>query len=109
MQIDFQWRKPIVLLVNDGTRSGKEVFAYGFKKYGYGKIVGQRTAGAVIAGQPFILNDGSMLMLATAKALVDGEVLEGRGVEPDITVHQEFKYHYKDQQLQKALEVFLLR
>ena len=32
----FKWRKPVAALVNGGTRSGKEVLAYGFKTYGYG-------------------------------------------------------------------------
>jgi len=26
--LDYQWRKPVVMLVN-GTRSGKEILAYG--------------------------------------------------------------------------------
>jgi C-terminal processing protease CtpA/Prc len=30
---DVKWRKPVVMLVNRGTRSGKEAFAFGFKQY----------------------------------------------------------------------------
>ena len=47
---DRQWRKPVVMLINEGVRSGKEALAYGFKKYGIGPIVGTKTAGAVVAG-----------------------------------------------------------
>jgi carboxyl-terminal processing protease len=43
-----RWRAPVALLVNEGTRSMKEIFAYGFKKYGYGELVGARSAGAVL-------------------------------------------------------------
>jgi carboxyl-terminal processing protease len=31
------------MLVNGGTRSGKEVLAYGFKKYQIGEVIGTQT------------------------------------------------------------------
>lgn len=103
---DPQWRKPVVLLVNDDTRSGKEIVAFGFKKYNYGKIVGTRTAGAVLGARPYFLSDGSMLYLAGGVCLTDGENLEGKGVLPDIEVPQELKYCVgKDIQLDKAVEI----
>lgn len=49
-------------------------------------VVGERTAGAVVAGQPFALADGSLLYLAVADVLVDGARLEGAGVVPDVVV-----------------------
>lgn len=103
---DPQWRKPVVLLVNDDTRSGKEIFAYGFKKFNYGKIVGTRTEGAVLGARPYFLSDGSMLYLAGVNCLVNGEKIEGKGVMPDIEVPQELKYCAgKDIQLDKAIEI----
>jgi carboxyl-terminal processing protease len=88
----FYWRKPVVLLVDSGSRSGKEIIAYAFKKHAIGPVVGERTAGAVLAGRPFILSDGSLLYLAVADVLVDGERLEGVGVEPDIVVERELPF-----------------
>jgi len=44
---DVKWRKPVVMLINGRTRSGKEVLAYGFKRYGLGEIIGTQTEGAV--------------------------------------------------------------
>lgn len=44
------WSKPVVMLVNEGTRSGKEILAYGFRKYNIGPVVGSKTAGAVVQG-----------------------------------------------------------
>jgi len=35
-----KWRKPVAMLINGGTRSGKEILAYGFKKYGVGEVIG---------------------------------------------------------------------
>lgn len=83
---DSQWRKPAALLINGGTRSGKEVIAFGFKKAGYGKLIGTRTAGAVTAGRLFLVGDQALLYLAVADVRVDGQRLEGRGVAPDIDI-----------------------
>jgi hypothetical protein len=41
----FRWRRPVVVLVDEGTRSGKEVVTYGLKRQGV-RVVGTRTAGA---------------------------------------------------------------
>ena len=103
---DVQIRKPAVLLINDGSRSGKEPVAYGAKKHHLATLVGERTAGAVTFGRPTCLSDGSLLYVAAADALVDGERLEGRGVSPDIQVPFDFRYAGgKDLQLERALEL----
>ncbi len=102
----FKWRKPVVALVNGGTRSGKEVLTYGFKKYGYGEVIGTRTAGALLAGRGFLLSDGSFLMVAVNDVAVDGERLEGKGVAPTIEVPFDIPYAAgRDPQLEKAVEV----
>ena len=79
--VNARWRKPVVLLINGGTRSGKEVLAYGFKKYGMGEVVGTRSAGALLAGRAWLLSNGALLLLAVSDVAVDGERLEGRGVD----------------------------
>lgn len=99
------WTKPVVLLVDGSTRSGKEVIVHAFRRHGIGPVVGERTAGAVLGGQPFVLRDGSLLMLATADVLVDGERLEGVGVEPDLMVPRELRHSAgRDPQLEAALD-----
>jgi carboxyl-terminal processing protease len=99
------WQKPVVMLVNRGSRSGKEILAYGFRKYGVGKIVGSKTAGAVVAGRPYIMPDGSLLYLAVADVLVDGERLEGRGIVPDVRVPVTIPYAEGiDLQKERAVE-----
>jgi carboxyl-terminal processing protease len=82
---DVKWRKPVAMLVNGGTRSGKEILAYGFKKYRLGEVIGTRTEGAVLAATAFLIGNG-LLLLAVADVLVDGERLEGVGVTPTIEV-----------------------
>jgi carboxyl-terminal processing protease len=103
---NVKWRKPVALLINGGSRSGKEVLAYGFKKYGIGEVIGTRTAGALLAGRAFLLKDDSLLLLAVADVTVDGERLERVGVAPTIEVPFALEYAGgKDPQLDKAVEV----
>src|SRR5688572_30725750 len=104
--VNGKWRKPVVLLINEGTRSGKEVLAHGFKKYGLGPIVGTRSAGALLAGRAYLLSNGSLLVLAVADVSVDGERLEGRGVTPVVTVPFDIRYAQgNDPQLVRAIDV----
>lgn len=106
--LDAQWRKPVVMVVNRGSRSGKEILAYGFKKYGIGTLIGTKTAGAVVGGRAFLLEDGNLLYLAVVDVLVDGERLEGKGVIPDIEVPFPLEYAQgKDPQVDKAVETIL--
>jgi C-terminal processing protease CtpA/Prc len=103
---NVSWRKPVAMLVNGGTRSGKEILAYGFKEYGIGEVIGSRTAGAVLAGRAYLLSDNSLLLLAVADVRVDGQRLEGVGVTPTIAVPFPLAYaHGQDPQLDRAVEV----
>jgi carboxyl-terminal processing protease len=103
---NVQIGKPAVLLINGGSRSGKEPIAYGAQKHKLATLVGERTAGAVTFGRPSCLSDGSLLYVAAADALVDGERLEGRGVAPDVEVPFDFRYAAgKDPQLERALDL----
>jgi carboxyl-terminal processing protease len=102
---DTQLHGDVIVLTNEGTRSGKEVIAYAVKRNGSATLVGSRTAGAVLVGRPFCLSDGSLLYLAVADVLVDGERLEGRGVAPDVEVPFDVRYaNGSDAQLQAALK-----
>jgi carboxyl-terminal processing protease len=104
--VNAKWRKPAALLINGGSRSGKEVLAYGFKKYQVGEVIGTRTAGALLAGRAFLLQDDSLLLLAVADVAVDGERLERIGVAPTIEVPFPLEYAAgQDPQLDKAVEV----
>jgi carboxyl-terminal processing protease len=82
---NVKWRKPVAMLVNGGTRSGKEVLAYGFKKYRIGEVIGTQTEGAVLAATAFLIGRG-LLLLAVEDVQVDGVRLEGVGVAPTIEV-----------------------
>jgi carboxyl-terminal processing protease len=102
------WGKPVVLLVNRRSTSGKEMFTYGFKKLKLGEVVGETTAGAVVAGRGFLLSNSDVLYLAVSDLEVDGQRLEGRGVEPTVHVERPLPYAAgADPQLERALEILV--
>jgi carboxyl-terminal processing protease len=104
--LNAKWRKPVAVLIDGGTRSGKEILAYGFKKYRLGEVIGTATAKAVMAATTFLMSDGSLLLLAVEDVRVDGERLEGVGVTPTIEVPFEPAYTAgQDPQLARAVAV----
>ncbi len=103
------WSRPVVLLINEGSRSGKEILAYGFRKHDIGPVVGTKTTGAVVGGTLFAMKDGSILYVAVQDVLLDGtQRLEGVGVAPDIEVPFSVPYAQgADPQKERAIEVAL--
>lgn len=100
------WTKPVVLLVNENSRSGKELVAFAFQKHKLGPIVGRRTGGAFLSGRPLPLKNGGLLYLAVEDVEVDGVRLEGKGVPPDVEVEDVLAFaEGRDPQLERALEV----
>jgi carboxyl-terminal processing protease len=105
---NYRWRRPVVALINAGTRSGKEILAHGLKRHGLGRLVGTRTAGAVLAARAFLLSDDSLLLVAVTDVLVDGERLEGKGVAPDVEVPFPLPYAQgRDPQLAEAVRLLV--
>lgn len=100
------YRGPLVVLVNEGTRSGKEALAQFFRTSGRATLVGTRTAGAVCSGRMFFAETdlGYLLYLSAGGVSIDGEDLEGKGVEPHRTVAYPLdNAHDSDPQLEAAL------
>jgi carboxyl-terminal processing protease len=103
---NVRWGKPVAMLVNGGTRSGKEILADAFKRYRLGPVVGSHTAKAVLAARAFLMSDDSLLVLAVADVLIDGRRLEGVGVEPTVAVPFRIEYaNGRDPQLDKAVSI----
>lgn len=101
--IRLKYDKPLVALINGGSRSGKELLAYVLKQSGRGTLVGERTAGMVLAGRLFDVNDRCALYLAVANVEVDGETIEAKGVAPDVEVLESCQQRgIKDTQLDEA-------
>ncbi len=82
---------PLVVLIGPGSASSAEILAYALKHYKRAVLIGEPTAGVVIASQYFGLRDGGELQLGTFDfRTLDNGRLEGVGVDPDITVDRTF-------------------
>ena len=104
-----RWRKPVVAIIDEGTRSGLEVFAYALKANDI-PLVGTTTAGAVLAGTAYMLPDDSLLILAVQDVVTDGERIEGAGVAPTKQVTRDIRFENgNDPQLEAALHTLRQR
>lgn len=84
--------RPLAVLVDEQSRSAKEVFAYEFKEQDLGLLVGQHTAGAVIPATFRDLGEDTVLMYPAFDLGQYTEALEGHGVEPDVAVVDRIPY-----------------
>lgn len=86
-----RWRKPLVAIIDQGTRSSMEIIAYSLQQAGV-PLIGSRTAGAVLTVRSFLLHDHSLVVLAVNDVRLDGERFEGVGVSPDVAVPFDPRY-----------------
>ncbi len=105
----FGYGRPLIALINEGSRSAKEVTAYLLKRSGRAVLVGRNTAGHVLGTSPMRLNEWAMLEIPMVELLTDGTRLEGKGVAPDIAVDTEYAEDGKDLFLGRAIEVALAK
>ncbi len=80
------------VLIDHHTRSTAELFVHAYKREKQGPLVGTRTAGAVSAARAFAMPGGNLLYVAVSGLEVDGDVLEGPGVAPDVEVARPLPY-----------------
>lgn len=83
------WKKdiPIAVLTNGGSGSMSEILAAALQENGIAKVIGTKTAGAVAAGVPVPLADGSgMLVTVQMINTPKGRVLNDVGLDPDQVV-----------------------
>ena len=79
----------VIILTDYGSASTSEVFAAGMQEINRAKIVGERTAGAVLPSLFEILPTGAIFQYAISDYKSPKNVLiEKRGVAPDIEVKQ---------------------
>lgn len=101
---------PKVCLIDKYSSSDGDLFPYGFRKLGLGKLIGKRSWGGIvgISGSRKFVDGQDMRTPFFTSYSTDGEwIIEGHGVDPDIEVDiNPFEdYLGKDAQLEKAVEV----
>ena len=105
----LDYDKPMVILVNSRSGSAAEIFSHIMQYHHRAKVVGQKTAGAVLAAFKFSLPDGGEIMIPVSDYIgLKGERLEGMGVIPDKVVSVPTLYDIregKDRDLEAALEI----
>lgn len=103
---------PKVCLIDKYSSSDGDLFPYGFRKLGIGKLIGTRSWGGIvgISGSETYLDGQDVRTPFFTSYSTDGEwIIENHGVEPDIVVDiNPFEdYLGNDAQLDKAIEVLL--
>lgn len=100
----------VVILTNSGTGSTSEIFAAGMKDTGRAKIIGEKTAGAVLPATIEKLPTGANFMYAVADyRSPKGILIEGLGVEPDVEIHltRQTLLAGRDLQMEEAIRELL--
>ncbi len=106
--MQYAFRGHMVLLCNQQTASDGEAISEGFRRLGFGKIIGMRSWG----GEIWLSSDNILVDNGIASAAELGVygpegkwLIEGRGVEPDIEVDNlpYETYRGKDAQLEAAI------
>ena len=98
------------VLIDQHTRSTAELFVHSYKRERQGPLIGTRTAGAVSAAAAYLMPGDDLLYLAVTGLEIDGEILEGPGVAPDIEVARPLPYaNGADPVLDAAIQDLLRR
>lgn len=101
---------PKVCLINKYSASDGDLFPWGFKALGLGKLIGTRTWGGIIGisgSLPFIDGTDIRVPFFTSYDAKTGEwIIENHGVDPDIVIDNDpiKEWGGEDQQLNKAIE-----
>lgn len=102
------YRGKVVVLVGGATGSAAEIFSAVLQDHGRAKLIGRKTAGAVLASWFYGLPDGGELQLSLLDYVAPkGRRIEAAGVEPDIVVPETLQdlRTGRDRDLEEALRV----
>lgn len=101
---------PKVCLINKYSASDGDLFPWGFRALGLGKLIGTRTWGGIIGiSGPLPYMDGTDIRVPffTSYDVKTGEwIIENHGVDPDILIDNDpiKEWNGEDQQLNRAIE-----
>ena len=98
--------RPLVVLVNEDTRSAAEMLAGALRDNHLATIVGTRTYGKGVLQNSYSLPAGIEIKVVTARYfLPDGANIHSKGINPDLYVESHIASAAADEQLQAAARV----
>lgn len=94
--IERKYEKPLFIVVNKGTASAAEAFAYSLQKNNRAKIIGQSSAGAANMNSWYVVNKDLYLSVSTAAPNIPGSLdsWERRGITPDVVIESDHEIEY---------------
>lgn len=103
---------PMVCLIDKYSSSDGDLFPYGFRKKGLGKLIGMRSWGGIVGinGTRRYLDGQNMTTPFFTSYSTEGEwIIEGYGVDPDmeVDINPFDDYQGKDAQLEAAVNELL--
>lgn len=104
---------PKVCLINKYSASDGDLFPWGFRALGLGKLIGTRTWGGIIGisgSLPYMDGTDIRVPFFTSYDAKTGEwIIENHGVDPDILIDNDpvKEWNGEDQQLERAIEEVL--
>lgn len=106
----FDYRKPVVILLNEGCYSATDIFLGAFKGWPRITLIGQPSGGGSARTQSFSLPNSriSIRCASMASFQPDGKLYDTNGVAPDIVVTRPPEYYLEgggDVVLDKAISV----
>ena len=80
-----KYDNPLFIIVNKGTASAAEAFAYSLQNKKRAKIIGQQSAGAANMNSWYVVSDQIFVSVSTAAPTLPGteESWEQKGIQPD--------------------------
>ncbi|MDO8657768.1 MAG: S41 family peptidase [Candidatus Levybacteria bacterium] len=96
---------PVIVLINKGSASASEIVAGALKDHKRAKLIGETSFGKGTIQQAEDLGNGAGLHVTIAKWLTpNGTWVNGKGLNPDISVSIDKNNQKHDTQLEKAVE-----
>jgi len=100
---------PKVCLINKYSASDGDLFPWGFRALGLGKLIGTRTWGGIIGisgSLPFIDGTDLRVPFFTSYDMDGNWIIENHGVDPDIQIDNDpiKEWNGEDEQLDRAIE-----
>jgi carboxyl-terminal processing protease len=95
----------VAVLINAGTGSASEMMAAALREYRGAKVVGAKSAGAVLASYMWPIKEGFTLQFpVTDYVTIKGLRIEGTGIVPDVLAETSARYGEEDKALTAALK-----